>query len=73
MVAVTDAYFAVEQGRGELAGALDATKHAEEVVRRVKKLSSDLVSPLEIARAETHLARRQAAEATARAAGGRQR
>ncbi len=66
MVATTDAYFTVQQSRGELAGATDATRHTEELVRRVKKLSTGLVSPLEVTRAETHLARRQAAESTAR-------
>ncbi len=65
MVAVTDAYFAVEQARGELAGARDATRRAQDVVARVQKLSSGLVSPLEVTRAEAHLARRQAAESSA--------
>jgi len=66
MVAVTDAYFTIEQARGELAGATDATQRAEEVLNRVRKLSTGLVSPLEIVRAETHVARRRAAESSAR-------
>jgi outer membrane protein TolC len=65
LVAVTDAYFAVEQARGELAGARDATRRINDVVARVKKLSPGLVSELEVTRAETHLARRQAAELAA--------
>jgi len=65
MVTVTDAYFAVEQYRGELAGALDATRKAEELVRRVEKLS-EVIPPLEIPRAEAELERRKEAELLAR-------
>lgn len=66
MVAVTDAYFAVQQARGELAGALDTTRRTEEVVRRVTKLAPGIVLPLEVTRAQAELARRQAVELTAR-------
>ncbi len=66
MVAVTDAYFAVEQARGELAGAVDATRKAEDLVRRVRKLAEGVVPPLEIPRAEAELERRRETELLAR-------
>jgi len=66
MVAVTDAYFNVEQARGDLAGSVDATRRTEEVVRRVKKLAAGIVAPLEVVRTEAELARRQDAELTSR-------
>lgn len=66
LVAVTDAYFNVEQARGELAGALDATARTVELVRRVTKLAAGLVPPLEVVRAEAELARRQEFETLAR-------
>ena len=39
LVAVTDAYFNVQQARGELAGAIETTQRTEELVRRTKKLA----------------------------------
>jgi outer membrane protein TolC len=66
MLAVTNAYFSVQQARGELAAAQDATQRTEEIVRRVKSLAAGLLPPLEIVRAETELARRQEAEIFAR-------
>lgn len=66
MLAVTDAYFSVQQARGNLAAARDATGRTEEIVRRVKSLAAGLVPALEIVRAETELARRQEAEVFAR-------
>jgi outer membrane protein TolC len=66
LVAVTDAYFNVQQARGELAGAVEATRRTAELVERTKKLAPALVAELEISRVETELARRQQAELTAR-------
>jgi outer membrane protein TolC len=66
LVAVSDAYFNLQQARGELAGALVATQRTEEVVRRTKKLAPALVPELETDRAEAELARRQQAELLAR-------
>ena len=66
MLAVTNAYFLVQQSRGNLAAAQDATKRTEEVVRRIKSLASGLVPPLEVVRAEAELARRQQTELFAR-------
>jgi outer membrane protein TolC len=66
LVAVTDAYFNVQQARGELAGAAEATRRTEELVRRTRQLAPDLVPDLETDRAEAELARRQQAELFAR-------
>ena len=66
MVAVTDAYFNVQQARGDLAAAMDATRRTELLVERVRKLASDLVLPLEVVRAEAELASRREAELAAR-------
>jgi outer membrane protein TolC len=66
LVAVSDAYFNLQQARGELAGAMAATQRTEELVRRTKKLAPALVPDLEIDRAEAELVRRQQAELLAR-------
>lgn len=66
LVAVSDAYFTVQQARGELAGAIEATRRTAELVRRAKKLAPGVVPELEIDRAETELVRRQQAELVAR-------
>lgn len=66
LVAVTDAYFTVQQARGELTGAIVATRRTEELVRRTQKLAPGLVPELEVDRAEAELARRQQAELFAR-------
>lgn len=65
-VAVSDAYFGVQQARGELAGAEDATRRTAELVRRINLLATGLVPPLEATRAEAELARRQQAVLSAR-------
>jgi outer membrane protein TolC len=62
LVAVSDAYFAVQQARGELAGAEDATRRTTELVRRINLLATGLVPPMEATRAEAELARRQQAD-----------
>jgi outer membrane protein TolC len=66
MLAVTDAYFAVQRARGDLAASQDATRRTEEIVRRVRSLAAGLVPELEVVRAEAELARRQQAEILAR-------
>jgi outer membrane protein TolC len=66
LVAVSDAYFNVQQARGELAGALDALRRTEDLVSRTRKLAPAIVPESEIDRAEAELARRQQAELTAR-------
>jgi outer membrane protein TolC len=65
LVAVSDAYFGVQQARGELAGAADAARRTQELVRRINLLAAGLVPPLEATRAEAELARRQQTELAA--------
>jgi outer membrane protein TolC len=61
---VADAYFALQQARGELAGELEAERLATEVVRRAEGLSTALAEPVEVHRSKTELSRRkQAVEA----------
>jgi len=66
VVAVSDAYYNVQQARGDLAGAIDATRRTEELLRRTEKLAPALVPELETDRVEAELARRQQAELVAR-------
>jgi outer membrane protein TolC len=66
LTAVSDAYFDVQQARGELAAALATTQRMEELVRRTKKLAPALAPELEIDRAEAELVRRQEADLLAR-------
>ena len=61
MLSVAEAYFAVQQARGELAGALDAVKRSRDLVERTEKLAKDLVNPVEVVRARTELSRREQA------------
>lgn len=56
---VAVAYFDVQQSRGELAGALDALKRAEDLVQRTEKLAPGLVPDLEVNRAKAEAARRR--------------
>jgi outer membrane protein TolC len=66
LVAVSDAYFSVQQARGELAGAAEATRRTEELFRRTRKLAPEFVQELELFRTETELGRRRQAELLAR-------
>jgi outer membrane protein TolC len=59
--AVADAYFGVEQARGELAGAEAFVRAAAELVRRTEQLAPGLAPPVEANRARTELARRRQA------------
>lgn len=64
LLAVAEAYFNVQQARGEAAGAADAARRADDVVRRTRSLAEGLAPAVEVNRAEAELARRlQAAEA----------
>ena len=56
---VAEAYFGVQQARGELAGALLAEKHAVELARRTAELVKGLAPPPEESRAKVELARRR--------------
>jgi outer membrane protein TolC len=66
MLQVAEAYMTVQQARGELAGAIEATRRTEDLAGRTEKLAQDLVPELEVVRVKTELARRQQNELTAR-------
>lgn len=59
LLAVAEAYFTVQQARGDLAGAEDAAAKAAELVRVASALSDGLAPPAEAARARAELARRR--------------
>jgi outer membrane protein TolC len=65
-LAVAEAYFNVQQARGELAGALDAAQRSEELVKRTTELARDLAPPVEVTRARAEMARRRQAVQSAR-------
>jgi outer membrane protein TolC len=65
-LSVAEAYFNVQQARGEFTGALDAVHRAEELVERTEQLARDLAPPLEVTRARADLARRRQAVHSAR-------
>jgi outer membrane protein TolC len=66
LVAVSDAYFTVQQARGELAGATEATHRTEDLIARTRRLAPAIVPDLELFRAEAELGRRQQTELLAR-------
>jgi outer membrane protein TolC len=57
LLAVTQAYFHVQQARGELAGYRDTLQYADDLLRRLDKLAPGLAPPLEIHRTRTLAAR----------------
>jgi outer membrane protein TolC len=64
LVAVAEAYFNVQQARGELAGAVDAARRAEEVVQRTEKLTAGdggILAEVDVVRARTEFASRDQA------------
>lgn len=65
-LAVAEAYFTLQQARGELAGASLAARRAEEVSRRAERLADGLAPPMEATRARVELARRRQVEVAAR-------
>jgi outer membrane protein TolC len=64
-LAVAQAYFRVQQARGEMAGAEDTVKQAEHLVQTAQKLAPALAPPVEVFRARAELARRRQSHATA--------
>src|SRR5262245_34769277 len=61
---VAEAYFNVQQARGEVAGSIDALRRAEELVELTKKVAPDYAPTVEVNRAKAEAARRrQAVEA----------
>jgi outer membrane protein TolC len=57
MLAVAEAYFNVQQARGELAGAIAAVRDAENLVYRTSKLAQGYIAPVEATRARVELDR----------------
>jgi outer membrane protein TolC len=66
LLAVAEAYFNVEQATGELAGAVEATRRSEDLVRRMDKLAPGLIPPVETVRARVELSHRVQAARVAR-------
>ncbi len=61
---VAEAYFNVQQARGEVAGSVDSLRRAEDLVELTKKVAPDFAPSVEVNRAKTEAARRrQAVEA----------
>jgi outer membrane protein TolC len=60
LLAVAEAYFNVQEARGNLAGALDAVDRAEKMVKKTESLGEGLVSRVEVVRTRTELSRRRA-------------
>jgi outer membrane protein TolC len=59
MLAVAEAYFSVQQARGEAAGSDAAVRRALDLVRRAERLAPALVPTVEISRARAELVRRR--------------
>jgi outer membrane protein TolC len=69
LLAVAEAYFNVQQARGELAGALDAARREDEVVHKTEKFAAGgqgFLAAVDVVRARTEFARRDQAVDTAR-------
>jgi outer membrane protein TolC len=66
LLAVAEAYFNVQQARGELSGAEDNVRAAEDLVRRAESLAQGLAPPVEANRARAELARRRETVASLR-------
>jgi outer membrane protein TolC len=66
-LAVTEAYFGVQQARGELAAATISVKYAEDVARKTQSLlTQGITPPSEVNRANTELGRRKQIVSAAR-------
>lgn len=59
VLGVAEAYFAVQRARGELTGAEESARLAEDLADRTEKLASGLAQPHEATRARAELARRR--------------
>ncbi|MBP3954581.1 TolC family protein [Gemmata sp. G18] len=58
-LSVAEAYFTVQQARGEVAGSVDALRRAEELVKLTEKVAPDLAPTVEVSRAKTEVSRRR--------------
>lgn len=61
MLQVAEAYFTVQQARGELAGSIDALRRADQLVELTEKVAPELTPTVEVNRAKTEAARRRLA------------
>jgi outer membrane protein TolC len=61
LLAVAEAYFNVQQARGDLAGAAESARRAEDLLRRTTELAKSVTAPVDVVRARTELARRRQA------------
>ncbi len=59
VLATAEAFFTVQQSRGEMAGFLEVTRRTEELARRAEGLAEGLIPAVEIARVRTELLRRK--------------
>jgi outer membrane protein TolC len=68
LLSVAEAYFNVQQARGDLAGAEDAAQRAEDLVRRAEDLArkGEIIPELEVIRAGSQAARNRQAVQSAR-------
>ena len=66
LLAVAEAYFNLQQARGDLLGAEDAANRAEELARRAEKLAPSIVPETETVRVRTERSRRRQAVHSAR-------
>jgi outer membrane protein TolC len=69
LLAVAEAYFNVQQARGELAGALDALRRATEVLHQTEKLyagGNGILADVDVVRARTEATHREQVLDTAR-------
>ncbi len=66
LLATAEAYFNVQQARGQLAGAHDAAEKARKLVQTIGELAKGLTAPVETERAATDLADLQQTEDIAR-------
>jgi outer membrane protein TolC len=65
-LSVAEAYFNVQQARGDLIAAQTVLRHSEELVHRTEKLAPALVPQVEVVRARADLAQREQAVSAAR-------
>jgi outer membrane protein TolC len=68
LLSVAEAYFNVQQARGDLASTEDVSKRADDLVRRAEELArkGEIISELEVVRARTQAARTRQAAKSAR-------
>ena len=66
MLMIAEAYFSVQQSRGELAGANDVVRRTEDVVNKAEKLAPGLIPQVETSRSRIELARRRQSVEVAR-------